>query len=422
MRNYLMFFNILICFVHSHVSAKTTEVLEGTLIRNITIISLELNQPLENHDVYIVGDKIVAIGKGLKPNTNHIINGTDQFLTPGLIDAHTHLSGVPGMSFEHTKANPKIVKEALKQIPRSYLYHGFTTVIDLNSDRRSIANWNQKPKRPQAYFCGAAPVVDGYPMNFIPKPYRYQSTPYFLLEGEYVPTGIDPSQHTPQAVVARMKVDGALCVKTHYESGFGGRGGLPTPSLNLIRQLKAEASTAGMPVLLHANSQVAQKFGIKAGVDVFVHGMWTWNDRTKTTIHPEITQILDSMVTQKIALQPTIQVLYGERDVFDPAYLDTSELAKVLPQSLIDWYKTAKGQGFRNSLADVPYVQKILKTQGWESIGKQAIERVNNTFDYIAKKGGEIVRPAGPMQHSDTILAFVKDPDGYMIELLTKKN
>ncbi len=39
----------------------------------------------------------------------------------------------------------------------------------------------------------------------------------------------------------------------------------------------------------------------------------------------------------------------------------------------------------------------------------------------ISQAGGEVVRPAGPMKHGSTILAFVKDPDGYMIELLGEK-
>jgi imidazolonepropionase-like amidohydrolase len=160
--------------------------------------------------------------------------------------------------------------------------------------------------------------------------------------------------------------------------------------LDLIRQLKAAASAADLPLLLHANSQEAQEFGTNADVDVFTHGMWTWTDRTKTAIHADIGQILDAMITQKVALQPTIQVLYGERDVFDPRYLDSADLAEVLPQSLINWYKTSEGQGFRNSLAEAPYVQTVLKTKGWESIDKQAIERVKKTFAYIAKNGRKL--------------------------------
>ncbi len=36
----------------------------------------------------------------------------------------------------------------------------------------------------------------------------------------------------------------------------------------------------------------------------------------------------------------------------------------------------------------------------------------------IHDAGGNVVGPAGKMKHGETVLAFVKDPDGYMIELL----
>lgn len=47
------------------------------------------------------------------------------------------------------------------------------------------------------------------------------------------------------------------------------------------------------------------------------------------------------------------------------------------------------------------------------------VEDVYGACDTIKAKGGEVVRDAGPMKHGSTILAFVKDPDGYMIELLS---
>lgn len=49
------------------------------------------------------------------------------------------------------------------------------------------------------------------------------------------------------------------------------------------------------------------------------------------------------------------------------------------------------------------------------------VEDVYLACEQIRLKGGEVVRPAGPMKHSTTVLAFVKDPDGYMIELLMPK-
>ena len=41
--------------------------------------------------------------------------------------------------------------------------------------------------------------------------------------------------------------------------------------------------------------------------------------------------------------------------------------------------------------------------------------------DKIRELGGEIIREAGPMNAGTTIIAFVKDPDGYEIELIGKK-
>jgi lactoylglutathione lyase len=36
----------------------------------------------------------------------------------------------------------------------------------------------------------------------------------------------------------------------------------------------------------------------------------------------------------------------------------------------------------------------------------------------MEKEGVEILRPAGPLKHGTRIIAFIKDPDGYLIELV----
>jgi len=40
--------------------------------------------------------------------------------------------------------------------------------------------------------------------------------------------------------------------------------------------------------------------------------------------------------------------------------------------------------------------------------------------DEIKRRGGHVVREAGPMKHGTTVIAFVEDPDGYKIELIQK--
>lgn len=37
----------------------------------------------------------------------------------------------------------------------------------------------------------------------------------------------------------------------------------------------------------------------------------------------------------------------------------------------------------------------------------------------IRARGGKVVREPGPMKHGSSILAFIEDPDGYRIELLS---
>ncbi|WP_022942863.1 lactoylglutathione lyase [Psychromonas hadalis] len=44
------------------------------------------------------------------------------------------------------------------------------------------------------------------------------------------------------------------------------------------------------------------------------------------------------------------------------------------------------------------------------------------TCEKIKSMGGEITREAGPVKGGTTVIAFVKDPDGYMIELINKKD
>ncbi len=44
------------------------------------------------------------------------------------------------------------------------------------------------------------------------------------------------------------------------------------------------------------------------------------------------------------------------------------------------------------------------------------------TCEAIKAKGGQVTREAGPVKGGSTVIAFVKDPDGYSIELINKKD
>jgi len=50
------------------------------------------------------------------------------------------------------------------------------------------------------------------------------------------------------------------------------------------------------------------------------------------------------------------------------------------------------------------------------------VDDVYAACDEIKRRGGKVVRDAGPMNAGTRIIAFVSDPDGYMIELIGKKS
>jgi hypothetical protein len=208
----------------------TSAVAHDVRIEHVTIVSPELARPMRDATVYIHDDRIVSISRATsiatrRPETNaEVIDGHDLYLAPGLIDSHVHVGDLPGMTPEQEQGHPDIASATREQIPRSYLYFGFTTLIDLISTPALIAQWNAHEVHPDIYFCGGAPIVDGYPMNWAPKPQRYEQYPYLIVqrgEESTAPQGIDAAAHTPEAVVSRMHGDGALCVKSFFERGFG---------------------------------------------------------------------------------------------------------------------------------------------------------------------------------------------------------
>ena len=46
---------------------------------------------------------------------------------------------------------------------------------------------------------------------------------------------------------------------------------------------------------------------------------------------------------------------------------------------------------------------------------------VYGTCERLESEGVPIPRPAGPMKHGGSVIAFVEDPDGYKIELIERK-
>ena len=65
------------------------------LIKNISYLDIEKEKIIEHADIFIEASIIKKIGENLKVNADEILDGENKLLTPGFVNAHTHL----GMSY-----------------------------------------------------------------------------------------------------------------------------------------------------------------------------------------------------------------------------------------------------------------------------------------------------------------------------------
>lgn len=173
-----------------------------------------------------------------------------------------------------------------------------------------------------------------------------------------------------------MKQQGAICIKTFFERGFGRDHNLPVPSAQLFADIVKSARSAGLPVLLHASSLEAQRFGVEGGTNVFVHGMWNWGEFNPSATLPDpVREVLDLVASRRIGYMSTMQVIGGLRVLFEPEYFDGPAVRRVVPQSLLAWYRTPAGQWFKKDLA-----------------GGKTDEQMRAIFDAVLRRGAESTR------------------------------
>jgi lactoylglutathione lyase len=80
------------------------------------------------------------------------------------------------------------------------------------------------------------------------------------------------------------------------------------------------------------------------------------------------------------------------------------------------------GDESSNAVIELTYNWDSNQYNHGDAFGHIAIEVADayKTCNEIKRKGGKVLRDAGPMIHGTTVLAFIEDPNGYKIELIQK--
>lgn len=225
-------------------------------------------------------------------------------VTPGLIDAHVHLSGVPGSGLRED--TPAQTEELQRAHLRAYLSCGVTTVLDnaiLPEDAQRIEGW----------------IADGAPAPRI----RWVG-PTFSPPGGYVASIMPQYPEVHDAAEVRAQLDAfaplnAIGVKMTFEEGFFRKAWPLYP--RTVREAIVEATDAD-------------------GLHRFVHAMSVKEYRAALAIHPYAMvhpveagarKVAKQLASEQIFVTSTLATNDTLRIEFDLGRMDQPPYAWTIP-------------------------------------------------------------------------------------------
>ncbi|RXF00301.1 amidohydrolase family protein [Pseudoalteromonas sp. PS5] len=331
--------------------------------------------PVDKHQVNIISNHWIAIQNGKiiklsnarkKPRAKTVVDAKDKYLIPGLTDSHVHLKTMPGLLASDPNAK-QMQKAFLQRQGRNYLYYGVTQVIDPSNTASGIADFMANVPAPNAFFCGAMPVYQGYNAEGLSYAKLHHHKPYFIAQHNDPTHELTPSQvhsHQGSQPLERMRSDGATCAKLYFEDGFGENSNIPLIYQGDARRLTESAKVIGLPSMAHANAVDMQQLAVDANVDIMAHGLWNWLtpniNQATNVLPPTVKAVLDSIIEKDIAYQPTLTVMDSLAKVTDSTFSFTEEYQTVLPSPVIAWYQSEPGRWFFKEM-----------NQGWGSMSNQ---------------------------------------------------
>jgi imidazolonepropionase-like amidohydrolase len=250
----------------------------------------ESNRFLENQMIWIEGDQIKAVGQSIKiPPTAQVIKLPAGSISPGLIDAHTHLLTNQKPS-ENLAVDSWINSPARRVLrgasyARAYLNAGFTAIRDLGNSGHyldmELASAIRRGYVTGPHMFGSGPIVSAMDGQFYQLPYDERNK---ITQREYrVVSGVE---------------DAVQAVKEHVNNGvdvikivaFGERLGLEPEEMKAIVKT---AHAHGLKVTAHSTGGASMASAIEAGVDGIEHAYYV-NDT-----------LWKKMAAKKIYMVPT---------------------------------------------------------------------------------------------------------------------
>ena len=301
-----------------------------TYITNVTIADVEKQKLVPNQTVVITDDLISDISKSNKvkvPKNAIIIDGTEKYLVPGLVDAHIHFFQNGGLYTRPDAIDLRkernydqeiaLAKTDMENKLRRYLQNGITTVIDVGANYHFLKqrkDFTDKNSSPTIFITG--PLLTTYE----PKVYENlgEDEPFTLTKT--IEDGIE-------GVKKQLQYNPDF-IKIWYIAGAEGLSVAESARKNLpiVKAIIDEAHANNLKIAVHATQRITAQLAVENGADYLVHSV------DDEILKDDFVQL---MKKNKTILSPTLIVNAGYINTFGQKIkISDYELLKADPYQL----------------------------------------------------------------------------------------
>src|SRR5438067_8543897 len=258
----------LVCFAQETLVNKPPS---RTIIHAGHMLDVKSGRIIDNPTVVIDGDKITSVGQATAGNAT-LINLPNATLVPGLIDAHTHLTGEPNFGYQELGISTPMEALIGAKNARVTLEAGFTTVRNVGAG--GFTDVALRDAIDQALVPGPRMLVSGPPLGITGGHCDNNLLPYeYHREADGVADGVEGVQHKVREVIKY----GADLIKIGATGGVLSKGDDPRASQYTLEEMQAivtDAHRLGRKVAAHAHGAQGILWASEAGVDSIEHGSY----------------------------------------------------------------------------------------------------------------------------------------------------
>jgi imidazolonepropionase-like amidohydrolase len=262
-----------------------------TVFKNLTLIDGTGHEPIADAVIAISEGKITYAGPASgwnEADASRIVDLQGQYVLPGLIDAHVHLSGSGEADSQFEVPTGAMTLKILSNAQKN-LAAGITTVRDLGG--WSELEFDVRRSIQRGDFAGPRMCLAGRFISITEAGADYYVGMYRVADGVDEVRKAVREQVKHGADVIKMGVTGAVLV----ESGVPGATHF---NVDEMQALVAEARKFGKPVAMHAHGIDGITKAVDAGVNTLEHGTYLYQDPN----------VIWHMALRGVFLVPTLKV------------------------------------------------------------------------------------------------------------------